>query len=453
MSKITDSVLNFYNKATGSKEDNIYALKTRLKAYLLIIGLLILSASSIYTYALVEKLKDQEYQQMNMYKQSMEIVGRPSFESDTFKIPEDIRSFIFTLPSTIKNIPIIITDFGYNIQSGLNINGLTSTEGLLPKEDSVVLAKMLNSWIEKGRQPIQMKDEYGIIINKVYFDDSNTLTLLKYYPFFQFALIAFFIGFGYLIFSSTRQSEQNQVWVGMAKETAHQLGTPIAAIMGWIEHLKIAHEGDEVTQEVVHELGNDVNRLSLVADRFSKIGSAPELTEFNMYQELDECRDYMQRRAPRRVIFDFPKLKAPLPMGTPPEQYLGVKINKHLFDWVVENLLRNALDAMEAGEGIITAKIYEEPNWVCVDITDSGKGIPKANFKTVFQPGFTTKKRGWGLGLSLAKRIIENYHGGKIFVKDSEIGKFTTFTIKMPKGERPTIKEEVKLDWISENKA
>jgi Histidine kinase-, DNA gyrase B-, and HSP90-like ATPase len=438
LSKVTDSVLDFYNKAIGNKEDDIYSLKTRLKAYLLVIGMLILSASSIYTYSLVEKLKAQELAQMEIYRQAQEVVGRGSLENEKYVIPDDMRNFVFNLPASIKDIPIIVTDYGYAVQDGKNISGL-STEGLPTKDDSILLAKTLNSWIEKGRQPIQMKDEYGIIVNKVYFDDSNSLKLLKYYPFFQFALIAFFIGFGYLIFSSTRESEQNQVWVGMAKETAHQLGTPIAAIMGWIEHLRTTHEGDEMTQEIVTELDNDVNRLSLVADRFSKIGSAPELADVNMYEEIESCRDYMQRRAPRKVKFDFPVVEtSPSQNGRDlvPPQYLGAKLNKHLFDWVVENLLRNALDAMEGGEGTITAKIYGETNWVCVDITDTGKGIPKANFKTVFQPGFTTKKRGWGLGLSLAKRIIENYHGGKILVKDSELGKFTTFTIKMPKSEK-----------------
>jgi hypothetical protein len=440
LSKVTDSVLDFYNKAVGNKDDDIYSLKTRLKAYLLIIGLLILSASSIYTYSLVEKLKAQEIAQMGSYQESMEILGTPGLESDKYVIPDEMRNFVFNYPNKIKDIPIILTDYSYNIQYSLNM-GLPEE---LTTKDSLYLAKTLNSWISKGRKPIQMKDEYGIIVQKVYYDDSNSLTLLKYYPFFQFALIAFFIGFGYLIFSSTRESEQNQVWVGMAKETAHQLGTPIAAIMGWIEHLRMTHEGDEMTQEIVKELDNDVHRLSLVADRFSKIGSAPELIEVNMYEEIDSCRDYMQRRAPRKVKFDFPILETSSSRSDQdfvPQQYLGAKINKHLFDWVVENLLRNALDAMEEGEGTIIAKIYEETNWVCVDITDTGKGIPKANFKTVFQPGFTTKKRGWGLGLSLAKRIIENYHGGKILVKDSELGKFTTFTIKMPKAVKPILKE------------
>jgi len=236
-------------------------------------------------------------------------------------------------------------------------------------------------------------------------------------------LIAAFISFGYLGFSSARRAEQNRVWVGMAKETAHQLGTPISAIMAWIEHLKMMAGDNEAIKEVVTELGNDVNRLDLVADRFSKIGSAPDLEKVNIYEELESCRLYMEKRAPRKVAFNFPGLV------TPP---LYVKINPHLFDWVIENLLRNALDAME-GTGEINAEIYEEKEYVVIDISDTGKGIPSSKLKTVFQPGYTTKKRGWGLGLSLAKRIIETYHSGRIFVKKSLINVGTTFTIKLPK--------------------
>jgi signal transduction histidine kinase len=276
------------------------------------------------------------------------------------------------------------------------------------------------------------------VIQKIYYTDSHNLKLLKYYPIFQFILIALFIVFGYLGFNSTRRNEQNRVWVGMAKETAHQLGTPIAAIMGWIEHLKMNHEEDEMTQEIVKELENDVQRLSLVADRFSKIGSEPELEVTNMYEAIERCRVYMEKRAPRKVVFDFPKFDArqtsePLYQADNTTPYAGVKLNNHLFDWVVENLIRNALDAMEEGKGTITAHIYEDGNRVAVDISDTGKGIPSSSFKSVFQPGFTTKKRGWGLGLSLGKRIIENYHGGKIFVKDSVVGKGTTFSIRLPK--------------------
>jgi uncharacterized protein YpmB len=425
--KISNQFLQFYNQYIGGGNDDLYALKSRLKIYLIIMGILVLSASSMYTYSLVQRLKEQELAQAELFKESMQLVGSKEMEDPEIVIPDNIKTFIYSLPSRNKNIPIIVTNSAYDIQSTLNISGISDVGAELSSQEMVVAKKKLNNWISKGNKPIFVYDDLGLLFQKVYYDDSNTLTLLKYYPFFQFALILFFIGFGYLVFSSTRNSEQNQVWVGMAKETAHQLGTPIAAIIGWIEHLKMQHEGDEATLDIVKELENDTNRLSLVADRFSKIGSSPELVLKNIYEELNNCKEYMQKRAPRRVIFDFPELDNP-------PQYKGVKINSHLFDWVIENLLRNALDAMEGGEGIISAEVHEEPQWISIYITDSGKGIPKNNFKNVFQPGFTTKKRGWGLGLSLAKRIIENYHGGKIFVKDSEVGKFTTFCIKMPKG-------------------
>ena len=427
LNKLSQLYQNGLEYLSGGGEDNIYSLKSRLKVYLFIIGMLIISASSIYTYFLVERLKDQEHVQMLSYKGIQEMIGSKGFE----KYPEEVKAFLIDMANKNTNIPFVLTDYKGNIVDIVNNNQIqTDGMGLTPEQDKIA-KKIVNKLIEQNREPIIIFDDLGMITYKIYYDDSNNLTLLKYYPFFQFILIAFFIAFGYIAFSTARRSEQNQVWVGMAKETAHQLGTPIAAILGWIEHLRTSHEGDEMTQEVVTELENDVTRLSLVADRFSKIGSAPELTPVNIYEELDRCREYMQRRAPRRVIFDFPKLNNK--EGDTPPQYFYVKINSHLFDWVVENLLRNALDAMEGGEGKITAKVYEEPHWICVDVSDTGKGIPKNKFNTVFQPGFTTKKRGWGLGLSLAKRIIENYHGGRILVKDSELGKFTTFTIKLPK--------------------
>ena len=419
-------MLKFINKILGRGEENIYSLKSRLKIYLAIIGLLIVSASSMYTYFLVERLKEQEQKQMEIYRQASEVFGS-TFDD----LPENMKQLLTNMVLNDNNIPLIATDDHYNVIDVKNITGI-GAEGIKTTADSILIKRKLDKLIANNIQPIYVRDELGMIASKFYYDDSNNLTLLKYYPFFQFTLIAFFIGFGYLTFSAARRSEQNQVWVGMAKETAHQLGTPIAAIMGWIEHLRSSHEGDGETQEVVNELENDVNRLTLVADRFSKIGSEPELKPVDIYEELNICRDYMQKRSPRKVKFEFPKSENTLE-ETP--QYNApkiVKINPHLFDWVIENLLRNALDAMD-GEGVISANVYEDAKWVCMDITDTGKGIPKNKFQTVFQPGFTTKKRGWGLGLSLAKRIIEEYHSGKIFVKDSELGKFTTFTIKMPK--------------------
>jgi signal transduction histidine kinase len=250
--------------------------------------------------------------------------------------------------------------------------------------------------------------------------------MLEWYPYIQLLLITAFVGLGYWGFSAARRAEQNQVWLGMAKETAHQLGTPITAILGWVETLKAVNEDRADNQEMLHELGKDVSRLELVADRFSKIGATPELSPVNLYDELESCRAYMQRRAPRRVSFHFPN-----PFECDP---LVVFLNPPLFDWVIENLLRNAIDAMEEGKGSITATVYREGKWACVDIADTGKGIQSGKFKTVFKPGYSTKTRGWGLGLSLSKRIIAEYHRGKIFVKKSEPGKGTTFTVKLRTG-------------------
>ncbi|MBL7817536.1 MAG: HAMP domain-containing histidine kinase [Saprospiraceae bacterium] len=415
----------FSNLFSGTTTD-IYSRKSKWKWYLAVIGLIIVVFTVIYTNYLVKQLREQEVRRIENYRTAAKVFTTEDGEVIN-SLPENIISFIagFTTDTT-SGIPIIWTDERYNINDIRGFSDEIDATGFQMTRDSAFAYKKLNELISQNREPVLMRDDNNMIIGKIYYTDSKILTLLKYYPILQFILITLFIGFGYLGFSSSRRNEQNRVWVGMAKETAHQLGTPIAAILGWIEHLRATHEDDEMTQEVVNELQHDVDRLTLVADRFSKIGSEPELIPTNIYEAIDRCRAYMQKRAPRKVVFNFPLLE------TPP-QYIGVKINNHLFDWVVENLMRNAIDAMENGKGIISANIYEEPQWVCIDISDSGHGIPNNKFKTVFQPGFTTKKRGWGLGLSLAKRIIDNYHGGKIFVKESVIGKGTTFCIKLPK--------------------
>nr|MBX2815056.1 HAMP domain-containing histidine kinase [Saprospiraceae bacterium] len=255
-----------------------------------------------------------------------------------------------------------------------------------------------------------------------YYKNSRILTLLTYFPVVMLGLLAAFITLGYVGFNASRRSEQNQVWVGMAKETAHQLGTPISAILAWIEHLKLEENSPEKL-EIIGELSRDVDRLDLIADRFSKIGSEPLLEQKDIFAQLRETEHYMQRRAPRKVEFDFPDTN---------EEPIPVLINSHLFSWVLENLIRNALDAME-GKGRITAEVIDDGQQVGIELSDTGKGIPASKQKTVFQPGYTTKKRGWGLGLSLAKRIIENYHKGKIFVKKSEPNVGTTFSIRLPK--------------------
>jgi signal transduction histidine kinase len=388
---------------------DIYNRKSRWKIYLAIAGAIIVAISMAYTTYLSNKLAEEERHKAALYVMAQERLNNLDEISAIINdsCPQPDLTLHLNILQANNTIPVIaVNDRG---RVDFSVNTSDTSQAYLLQE----VARMEAD----GFEPIQST------AHRIYYKESTLLRQLRYFPFVQFVLIAAFVGFGYLGFSSARRAEQNRVWVGMAKETAHQLGTPISAIVAWIEHLKLIREPDEEVQEVVRELRNDVSRLELIADRFSKIGSAPKLEPINIYQELDDCRAYMQRRASRKVEFRFP---------APDEPAKTVHINPHLFDWVVENLLRNALDAMD-GKGFISAEVFDDQDFVYIDITDSGKGIPDGKFKTVFQPGYTTKKRGWGLGLSLAKRIIEEYHKGKIFVKRSEEGVGTTFTIQLPK--------------------
>ena len=377
----------------------LYAKKSRWKLYLFLAAMVILAISTLYTNHIATKLAQGERDKADLWAKTVE-----EFQNTEADLNEDV-SLAY---EAIKNpeMPIIMVNEKGKISQSSNFSENADLE--------VELKKMKNS----GIQPIEGTGYARFI----YYKHSRTLTLLTYFPILQIIFFSVFAGIGYLLFSSARRSEQNQVWVGMAKETAHQLGTPISGIIGWIDHLRVLKPEEEEVQEVLDELGNDVERLNLIADRFSKIGSEPKLSAINIYQELEACRNYMQRRASRKTVFDFPD----------PNQELKAQNNPPLFAWVIENLLRNALDAMD-GKGKISARVMEEDRFVSIEISDTGKGIPANKHKTVFEPGFTTKKRGWGLGLSLAKRIIESYHSGRIFVKKSGIGEGTTFAIKLPK--------------------
>jgi signal transduction histidine kinase len=384
---------------------DIYQRKSRWKWYLAAAGAAIVLISMFYTKYLTDRLEEEELKKVRQLKEAYEALNDTSQLDVTFQ-----NNFI------IENttVPILLVDEMGNPQMGVNFGEKNDTTPEFLKQK---LAYFLSEKIE----PIVISSYNTSLL---YFEHSLILRLLKLYPILQLILIAAFITFGYLGFSTSRKAEQNRVWAGMAKETAHQLGTPISGIVAWIEHLRAMREGDEEVNEVLDELGNDVVRLELIADRFSKIGSAPELSPANIYEELEKCRAYMQRRASRKVEFHFPQ-----PTDHEP---VAVNINSHLFEWVVENLLRNALDSME-GKGRISASVYQDASHVFIDISDTGSGIPANKFKTIFQPGYTTKKRGWGLGLSLTKRIIEDYHSGKIFVKKSVLNEGTTFTIQLPK--------------------
>jgi signal transduction histidine kinase len=269
-----------------------------------------------------------------------------------------------------------------------------------------------------------MKAEHEPIMLKVfgnnwfvYYHDSFVLTQLKVFPYIQLSVIALFLMVAYTAFNTSRKSEQNQVWVGLAKETAHQLGTPISSLMAWTELMKEKFDAED--DPLIAEMENDIRRLEIVADRFSKIGSQPVLEEHSVYDVVKDFVDYFKVRVSNKIHFEI--------HGNP---LLKAGLNIPLFDWVLENLLKNAVNAIEnTGEIKVDISGSKTRNQIYIDVTDTGKGIPRSKFETVFQPGYTTRKRGWGLGLSLTRRMVENYHSGQIFVKDSEIGKGTTFRI------------------------
>jgi signal transduction histidine kinase len=396
---------------------DIYTRKSYWKWLLGAAALAIIIISLVYTRYLALQLSDREEQQAKLWAEAQRSINKVEIDTAQFFHCD------LTLPARVlelnTTIPVVLVNASGQIEDALNVRG---SEG--DAVDTAMVRMELRRMFKDGIDSVDASIPPDIY-KKVYFSRSKLLARLWWYPVVQLMLISAFILLGYIGFSAARRSEQNLVWLGMAKETAHQLGTPITAILGWVETLKDINEDRPDQIEMLDELRRDVTRLELVADRFSKIGAIPELRPVNLYEQLEECRHYMQRRAPRKVVFDFPDPAS--------HDALMVGLNSPLFDWVIENLLRNAIDAMEDGVGKITATVYESGGYACIDILDTGKGIPPGKLKTVFKPGYSTKTRGWGLGLSLARRIIEQYHRGKIFVKHSEIGKGTTFTIKLRK--------------------
>ena len=321
------------------------------------------------------------------------------------------ESFLSEIVINAASVPVIITD---STKTKIIEYGM-----LDPKktQDSIYVMETLED-MAFDNDPLEINIPHQGK-RYIFYQDSELLTRMMIFPYLQLGIIAFFLFIAYVMFSSARRSEQNQVWVGLAKETAHQLGTPLSSMIAWIELLKM--EG--VESETINELNKDVDRLRKITERFSKIGSAPRLKNENIVKVLYDSVSYLRSRASKKVKYHI---------NLQPDESVIAPINLHLFEWVIENLCKNAIDAI-GGEGNITIDIREEENLVVMDIADDGKGIPKSKFKTVFDPGYTSKKRGWGLGLSLAKRIIKEYHKGKIFVKSSILNKGTVFRIVLKK--------------------
>ena len=392
---------------------DIYLKRRRGKIALLFVAVLIGVASLLYTNWLTDKMAQEERKKVEIWAEA--IKGLIDFSTDVSS-PESATletrylNFLNMVNERNTTIPILIVNPDGTFNTSANIKY---------REDhrEEVLSRELRKMKDYAAPiPIDLGD--GKIL-QLYHRESSILRNLRLYPVIQLMVIIIFIVVSYFAFLATNRAEQNQVWVGMSKETAHQLGTPISSLMAWIELLKLK----DVDESLVQELERDTSRLERITERFSKIGSKPELLNINLIEVLNSAVGYLKRRSSDKVRFET---------NFDENTRIDVPLNAALFSWVIENICKNAIDAM-ANEGTITLHVKEKDNQVHIDISDTGCGVPKSNQKTIFQPGFSTKKRGWGLGLSLAKRIVEIYHNGKIFIKWSEIGKGTTFRIILQK--------------------
>ncbi len=370
-----------------------------------VIAIAIVTGTVFYSNYLAKKIARDEQQKIEQWVEAVKDISNPNAS------PTNLSGKI--LVENNKDIPMIAVNERDSIFETDNLDSLQikSDAGYLP-------AKL--SEFKKLHAPIAWVNPLDTLqTNRLYFGESYLLKQVRYYPLIQLFIVALFIILTLIAISTRNKSTQNQVWAGMAKETAHQLGTPLSSLQGWVELLK-EQEGNE---KIVAEMGKDVDRLKLVSDRFGKIGSIPHLEATDVVKQVQSMVTYIKRRSPEKVHFGINLFD---------EKEIVAMINAPLFDWVIENLLKNALDAME-GKGDINITIKKETGSVLIDVTDSGKGISKQHIAKVFKPGFTTKKRGWGLGLSLSKRIIEQYHQGELFVKHSETGRGTTFRIVLKK--------------------
>ncbi len=382
---------------------NIYSKKLRWKQLLIVVAMVIGVSSLLYTNQLVNRLAKEERNKVELWAKGTKFLANSTDEGADL-------SFVFEVIKSNSTIPLILTDGDENIISLRNFDEKLS-------EDSIYRQRKFRQ-IKGTNQPIEI-ELYGGTKNLIFYDNSILYYQLKYYPYVSLGIISIFILVAYFAFSISRKAEQDQVWVGMAKETAHQLGTPLSSLIAWIEYLRMKN----VDSGTLDDMKKDVTRLETITERFSKIGSVPELTPLPILSVMKESLDYMQTRSSKKIDFS---LKSDCPDNT------LVPINVALFAWVIENLCRNAIDAM-GRSGSIKVQISEVNSKITIDVSDTGKGISRSKFETVFQPGYTSKKRGWGLGLSLTKRIIEQYHKGKVVVKKSEIGKGTTFRITLNK--------------------
>ena len=404
---------------------NVYDSRRIWKLALIAVSLILVAGFIWISNNLVKDLAKQERDRMEIWADATKELASMSNEPATDEqgnllMPTDIN-FLFSIIERNHNIPVLLVDDNDQILQYRNFNLPEPIDSLNP----MALSDANEQYLQKRLVKLKKSpNKIDIKIDKtttqhLYYEDSDVLRRLAYYPYIQLGVLLLFLAIAYFALISVKKAEQNKVWVGLSKETAHQLGTPISSLMAWTQLL----ESMGVDKNMVADMDKDVNRLSKIADRFSKIGSMPDKELEFINEAVETSLEYMSKRIPKRVM---------LTLHLKNEENCGVMLCPSLFEWVMENLTKNAVDAM-GGEGKIdiTVKSRGQQN-VTILVSDTGKGIPRKNFKTVFNPGYTTKKRGWGLGLTLVKRIIEEYHDGRIFVKESEVGKGTTFCIEIP---------------------
>ncbi len=389
------------------------------KIFLLIIALAIAGGTLYYTQNLVTKLQQRERNIVELYAKGIEYVANTSS-------PDVDLTFLFDNIIKPIDFPIILTDKDDNVNpaSKSDIKNVNFDSTLSKNE----LKSFLQNYVKEMdliHQPINVTYADTIILQRIHYGDSELIKQLKFYPYLQIIIAALFIIIGYIGFSQIKRSEQSNIWVGMAKETAHQFGTPISSLMGWIEMMKMNYQKPDAVMDITEEISSDVDKLNKITYRFSKIGSKPEIKNHIVYEEVKKVTEYFNRR--------LPQTGKTVDLSVQGDQNCCALMNAELFEWVLENLIKNALDAIENKKGKIVIDILEAKKGIEIEVTDNGKGIDLRRRKDVFRPGYSTKKRGWGLGLSLSKRIIEGYHGGKIFVKNSVSGEGTTFKITLKK--------------------
>lgn len=379
----------------------------QVKIILVVMAIVIAVASLVVSHSMTRDLEAQERSRMEVWAEAMRSLNQADENTDL--------NLVLKVINDNNTIPVIVLDSNGKVTDFRNLSINASS-----RADSLTKVTRIGHELLARKRNIRifLEERHRDYIDVCY-DESLMLKRLSWYPYVQLGAVLLFVVVAIFALLTSKRAEQNKVWVGLSKETAHQLGTPISSLIAWVEILKETYPDDTL----IPEMDKDVKRLQLIADRFSKIGSVPAPVPTDLLELLGHVVDYMDRRTSKKVkiLTDFPA------------HQVIVDLNGSLFEWVIENLCKNAVDAMGGEQGTITLKVEETDTWVYLDVSDTGKGIRKRNINNVFRPGFTTKKRGWGLGLSLAKRIVEEYHHGRIYVKESEVGKGTTFRIELRK--------------------